>query len=164
MLSFKLDHLYLSMLRVGWSPWTSMYQEEAAMTGWRPLLSRSTKPVSEINQCLEQSLESEREITFFTSPFSITGSHNTFGLGSQRCQRTKKQIQNKYQKETKEILGGRYLKFEFIFFILPKKCRLQGAPFEHLRRLIRLLWGPRQHNREHHSPESKVQLNIFCGK
>ena len=96
MLSFNLEYLYLSMLRVGWSPWRSMYQEEAAMTGWRPLLSRSTKPVSEINQCLEQSLESEREITFFTSPFSITGSHNTFGLGFQRCQRT----HNKKSKNT----------------------------------------------------------------
>ena len=137
----KVEDFYLSMLRVGWSPWTSMYQEEAAMTGWRPLLSRSTKPVSEINQCLEQSLESEREITFFTSPFSITGSHNTFGLGSHGCQRThnKKSKKHKYQGETKEILGGRYLKFEFIFFILPKKCRLQGASFEQLRRLIRLL-------------------------
>ena len=130
MLSFNLEYLYLSMLRVGWSPWRSMYQELAAMTGWRPLLSRSTKPVSEINQCLEQSLESEREITFFTSPFSITGSHNTFKL---------KDVKEFTKKDTKEILGGRYLKFEFIFFILAKKCRLQGASFEQLRRLIRLL-------------------------
>ena len=45
---------------------------------------------------------------------------------------------HKYQGETKEKLGGRYLKFEFIFFILAKKCRLQGASFEQLRRLILL--------------------------